>query len=281
MTNGEFLSHHHTKLQTKISSWPFFYFFSFFQIQISIFPVRDDKQPIKLSMVEDAVDDIYNGCNETMEEMVKNKYFMEENTGKFADLWNGARKCAVKSLNKKEKEDERLTNDHMQAICLYTSNLEFAKGKTFYQHFNGEVRTMRTNYSTFKFKSLHFWLTSAIKILSNDKQCLTTYRRTSDVFTGKVGQKIRFGFFASSSFKSILNHFGKKTCFKIKTCSGAFLKHYSYLSREEDEVLIPPYEMFKIMKNTFVEGLGDCEKVYVLESAGTQSNLNCHAVKQN
>lgn len=230
-------------------------------------------------MVENAVDDIYNGCNETMEEMVKNKYFMEENTGRFGDLWKDATKCADRSFNTKEKEDERLTNKHMQAICLYTSNLEFTKGKTFYQHFNGEVRRMRKEYSEFKFKSLHFWLISAIKILSNDKQCLTTYRRTSDVFTGKVGEIIRFGFFASSSFRSNLNHFGKKTCFKIKTCSGAFLKHYSYLSRKEDEVLIPPYEMFKVMKKPFVEGLGDCENVYVLESEGIKSNLNCHAVK--
>ncbi|XP_038570254.1 T-cell ecto-ADP-ribosyltransferase 1-like [Micropterus salmoides] len=34
-----------------------------------------------------------------------------------------------------------------------------------------------------------------------------------------------------------------ETCFKIKTCSGAFLKNYSYYDQEK-EVLIPPYEMF-------------------------------------
>lgn len=79
-----------------------------------------------------------------------------------------------------------------------------------------------------------------------------------------------------------MTHFGKKTCFKIKTCLGAFLKHYPHFEKVEEEVLIPPYEFFRITekiegKDVRPEGLSDCELVYFLESAGVHSNLNCKA----
>lgn len=219
-----------------------------------------------------------------MEDEVENKYFLEEDITHFEAAWKSASKCRDRSLRDQEKENGRLTKNQIQAVCLYTSNYMFKKdGLKFYQHFNSQVRTMKTQYPSFKFKSLHFWLTSAIQILSNDQECITTYRRTGEKFIGKVNQLIRFGFFASSSFEPEMTRFGKKTCFKITTCLGAPLKNYAYLRDEEKEVLIPPHEMFnitKISKKNF-GNLADCENVYFLESAGIQSNLNCHAIKNN
>ncbi|XP_074486769.1 erythroblast NAD(P)(+)--arginine ADP-ribosyltransferase-like isoform X4 [Sebastes fasciatus] len=230
----------------------------------------------QMSMVKDAVDDMYSDCKYKMMKRVKNKYFKKENTGTFAKVWKNALPCADDRRKRRYKEDEALTMDHMQAICVYTSGLG-----SFYETFNAAVRTNRTVYGTsFPFHSLHFWLTSAVQILNNNKRCRTSYRRSKAEFTGDVNQIIRFGFFASSSNKTKLNHFGDKTCFKIKTCSGAYLKHYPRLRDVEQEVLIPPYEMFNItekIKDKSVEGLEDCEVVYILESAGVQSNVNCRA----
>ncbi|XP_044046101.1 ecto-ADP-ribosyltransferase 5-like [Siniperca chuatsi] len=241
------------------------------------FTLRDAYQEIPLSMAEDSVDDMYFGCNQEMMKMIKDKYFKNENNNStFMVFWNKAQDCANKKLEQKDKGDEALTKDHMQAICVYTSGY-----KMFHRMFNDAIQNGMSIYSTFfSFHSLHFWLTSAVQILSNNIKCHTTYRRTSVVFTGNVNQIIRFGFFASSSYKTTLTHFGKKTCFKIKTCSGGFLKHYSYLKDAEQEVLIPPYEEFKITMKTkglYVDGLSDCEVVYILESAGVHSNLNCNA----
>ncbi|XP_031696882.1 erythroblast NAD(P)(+)--arginine ADP-ribosyltransferase-like [Anarrhichthys ocellatus] len=231
---------------------------------------------IQMNMVETAVDDMYIGCNETMTTMIKDKYFKEENTGKFADVWKRAQRFVEKRLKNRDKGDEALTKDHMQAICVYTA--EYPK---FYGTFNDEIQKGMSTYRTsFPFHSLHFWLTSAVQILNNNKNCHTSYRRTHSQYSGNVNQIMRFGFFASSSYKTTQYCFGKKTCFKIKTCSGAFLKHYPCLGKEEQEVLIPPYEKFKIIKKTkglYVEGLVDCEVVYILESAGVHSNLNCNA----
>lgn len=197
-----------------------------------------------------------------------------EKTKIFKNAWKSAESCANRNLKSINKGDEALTKDHMQAICVYTSG-----HSRFYEGFNAAVRTDSTIYGkSFPFHSMHFWLTSAVQILSNNIRCHITYRRTKVAFTGDVNQIIRFGFFASSSYNTTLTHFGKKTCFKITTCSGASLKHYSTIGNKEQEVLIPPYEKFKItQKGQYVEGLSDCEVVYILESAGVHSNLNCNA----
>ncbi|XP_056229056.1 ecto-ADP-ribosyltransferase 4-like [Seriola aureovittata] len=247
--------------------------------EISIIPLRHAKQPIQLNMVEDAVDDMYFDCNARMADMVNKKYFRKENKGKFGDVWKKAKTCAKNRFTEKDKEDKALTINHIQAICVYTGN-DAGKDKNFYQEFNDAVRTKRKKYCTsFPFHSLHFWLTSAIQILNKNKNCSTTYRRTNVVFTGKVNQIVRFGTFASSSLSSNMTQFGNKTCFKITTCFGAFLKKYPRLKDIEQEVLIPPYEMFKITETISVENVSDCERVYILESAGVQSNLDCFAFK--
>ncbi|XP_034395137.1 ecto-ADP-ribosyltransferase 4-like [Cyclopterus lumpus] len=232
---------------------------------------------IEMSMVNDAVDDMYFGCNETMTKRIKDKYFEKENTGAFAKDWKRAEPCVNERLKQRIKGDEALTKDHIQAICVYISSST---------KFNDVVRKGMSTYSTsFPYHSLHFWLTSAVQILRNTT-CHTSYHRTKIELIGNVKQIIRFGSFASSSQKTTLHKFGKKTCFEIQTCQGAFLKHSSSLGKEEEEVLIPPYEKFKIIKKTRglrskVKGLKDCEVVYFLESVGIESNLNCNVASES
>ncbi len=218
-------------------------------------------------MVEDSVDDMYFGCTEAIMKIYLKYFEHEKHVKPFEDAWNA---CARQQL--KQREDKALTKHQIQAICAYTSD-------EIYEKFNNAVWTERRKYnSSFQFHSLHFLLTSAVQILNSKNNCHTAYRRTKVKFTGGVNQIIRFGSFASSSYKKNLTFFGNKTCFKIKTCSGAPLKNYSMFD-DEEEVLIPPYEMFKITKiingGFEIQGLDDCEVVYVLESAGLKSNLNC------
>ncbi|XP_074486759.1 ecto-ADP-ribosyltransferase 5-like [Sebastes fasciatus] len=231
-----------------------------------------DAVPIfPLSMEEDSVDDMYRGCDAAMMETVKNKYIEEETTkGPFSGVWEEAKYFVDKKFE--QRENKALTKDHILAICVYTGN-------DVYEVFNAAVRTNRSIYgSSFQFHSLHYLLTSAIQILNNNNNCRTTYRRVRTSFTGKVNQIIWFGSFASSSKRTDLKHFGSETCFKIKTCSGAYLKKYSPFGYER-EVLIPPYEKFNITKKSDgpgqFQGLEDCKRVFVLESAGVVSRLNC------
>ena len=202
--------------------------------------------------------------------MVKHKYFQRENRKEFARVWNAASTCAMDQYSK-VKEDKDLTKDHVQAICVYTS--DYLK---FYKTFNDSVQTDRAIYGTyFQFHSLHFWLTSAVQILN--KKCHITYRRTFRRFNGNVGDIVRFGFFASSSIRMNLTDSGRETCFKIVTCSGGAIEKYS-MYKHEMEVLIPPYEKFMIkekIEDGSLYGLRDCNVVFILEGFGVSSNLDC------
>ncbi|XP_026158976.1 ecto-ADP-ribosyltransferase 5-like [Mastacembelus armatus] len=218
---------------------------------------------ISLNMAEDSVDDMYFGCSEAMMEKVMNHEIVRITSQQFA--------------SDMQRENVALTREHQEAICNYTSN-------TIYKKFNDAVRNDGKNYpSSFQFNTLHFLLTSAIQILNNNNTCYTAYRRTKDRFEGHVNNVIRFGSFASSSLNTTQGLFGHETCFEIKTCSGAYLKPYSCIPSEE-EVLIPPYEIFKITKKVMgknkIEGLHDCKRVYILETAGIKSTLNCKAVRR-
>lgn len=221
-------------------------------------------------MARDSVDDMYHDCKDKMEKKVNEKYLNKELVGDFKKAWEdkGVVKCSKK---KPDKGDEALTVNHMHAICAYTST-------HVYREFNQACQKSKD----FKFYTLHYWLTTAIQILNPKNTCQTTYRRNGAESTGKVGDIIRFGRFASSSKTTGQTSYGIKTCFEIQTCHGAYLKHYSILETKEEEVLIPPYEQFQIKGMIVGKGkhqaLSDCEKVFVLKSIGGKSELNCKAV---
>ncbi|KAK0151821.1 Ecto-ADP-ribosyltransferase 5 [Merluccius polli] len=83
-------------------------------------------------MAPDAVDDMYLGCTKEMEDTVQKIYFKKEYSDKiFKTAWTNAQSCANR---KKDKGDEALTKNHLQAICAYTSN-------DIYKQFNNAVRT--------------------------------------------------------------------------------------------------------------------------------------------
>ncbi|MED6254492.1 hypothetical protein ATANTOWER_027569 [Ataeniobius toweri] len=150
-----------------------------------------------------------------------------------------------------------------------------------YAEFNKAVRTQNRQYKTkqFKFYALHFLLTMALRSLkSKAKECITTYRRTKSEFKTAVNKEIRFGAFTSSSVGSYPSiTFGDQSCFEISTCFGAEISKFSRFESEK-EVLIPPYEVFKItdIKKSSLKNLLPCKVVYKLKSTkNPHSNLNC------
>lgn len=230
-----------------------------------------DSTEIPLGMVDDAVDDMYFGCKERMPKKLKDKYFGKEITGKFGEAWEADKKSIT--------QDTVLTDDEKKAVSVYVQGKD-----QWYSKLNDRVRSGRADYGTdnFTFHYFHFWLTSAIQSLNKDAKCYNSYHRSNITFIGNDSQTFRFGAFTSSSLITKLSHFGRETCFKIKTCLGGSLGNHSKLPHEQ-EVLIPPYEMFTIskkIKDRFVEGLEDCKQVYVLETAGNHSNLNCNLFQE-
>uniref|UniRef100_A0A8C7H520 NAD(P)(+)--arginine ADP-ribosyltransferase n=1 Tax=Oncorhynchus kisutch TaxID=8019 RepID=A0A8C7H520_ONCKI len=223
---------------------------------------------IPLDMVPDSVDDMYNGCTEQMYNKVQKEYLEHEisKVGIFKQAWVKAERCAKYGKQRLQKHKSKLSvlTQGVKLRCTQCSTKQ--SGRV-------EQSTQPPSSST-----PHFLLTDAIRLLKENQQgCHTTYWRTNMEFAGEVNQLIRFGFFASSSLdKRISQSFGEKSCFEIKTCAGAHLKSYPVLG--EQEVLIPPVEMFKITKKEKVQNVLKCKSLFKLESVGFQNNLNCKAV---
>nr|XP_014129750.2 NAD(P)(+)--arginine ADP-ribosyltransferase 2-like [Zonotrichia albicollis] len=157
------------------------------------------------------------------------------------------------------------------ALMAYTS-------QDIYKDFNAAVRTAglsRQIYrKNFHFKTLHFLLTQALVTLrqAQNKQCHHVFRGVRDIrFKAQRGQSVRFGQFASTSLrKEIALHFGRDTIFEVHTCHGVDIQQFSMYPGEE-EVLIPPFEVFEVTKVT-----RNGKRTWIsLRSAGTFSKYNC------
>ncbi|XP_026095731.1 NAD(P)(+)--arginine ADP-ribosyltransferase 1-like [Carassius auratus] len=232
----------------------------------------------QLDMALNSVDDQYEKCTKQMANLLENKYLKQEKSNPetgFGNAWKLAE-------NNHKPPGENLKKNHLIAIYVYTNS----KTSDVYKKFNAADRKGKKEYEnkTYKWYSLHFLLTEAVQILKKTQNtCYDTYRRTNVEFDKNVlNKEVRFGSFTSSSKNSkSTSDYGSKSCFEIHTCQGANITKYSMIS-EEEEVLIPPYEMFKVtaVKRRTDEPKLWCETFYVLKSIGTKSYLNCALVKK-
>lgn len=229
-----------------------------------------------LDMALSSVDDAYKGCVPAMLTKVK-VYLKDEitaNTDDFGTRWTDH----YDATDNKESDGE-LTVEHIVAIKLYSG--------IFYKTLNDAVCVGKDKYKakTFEFYAWHFLLSDAIRILkekNNPNECLkTVYRGTKRVYKGQLKQEIRFGkFLSTSTSQTLAAEFGTENCFEIETCYGASVEKYTIMGSLEAEVLIPPYEKFKIeeVKNrNTVKDLW-CKVVFKLKSATYLSDLNCALV---
>ncbi|KAM4750122.1 NAD(P)(+)--arginine ADP-ribosyltransferase 1-like [Anableps anableps] len=238
-----------------------------------------------LDMALNSVDDMYAGCEDEMEHKVRTEFLLnEKNQNKNLSLaWNEAEKYYNKKWRPKHGKapSRTLVKEEIMAVYVYTTD-----EPKVYPEFNDAVRTQKMKYKTvFKYHSLHFFLTSALKRLSARrstlKRCLTGYRQVNSYFSQDVlNKQIRFGSFTSSSMLGYQRpyRFGDKTCFEISTCLGADISLYSRFGESEAEVLIPPYEVFKVMqiKRRSEQKNLPCDVVYKFKSTQKAlSNLNC------
>ncbi|XP_026095710.1 uncharacterized protein LOC113067551 [Carassius auratus] len=218
-----------------------------------------------LDMALNSVDDQYDGCTKEMKNLVKTIYLEKE----MSEFWQKGEKYY-------KAPEDNLAQIHSVAIYVYTSS-----NATMYRNFTNAVYADKEKYknNAFTWYSLHFLLTEAIQILKKKQhKCYLTYRGTKVKFDGNVlNTEVRFGSFASSSLnRKVAEEFGNVSCFEIYTCEGADIAKYSRYP-DEREVLIPPYEMFKV---TAVRTGSDlkhlwCDTVFTLKSSGTRSDLNC------
>ncbi|XP_023188952.1 ecto-ADP-ribosyltransferase 5-like isoform X2 [Xiphophorus maculatus] len=233
--------------------------------------------PIQLDMAPESVDDMYDKCENDQEKKIKTFLQNEINKNKnFKQAWNKAEKYYSKWTN-----NLPLKKEQIMALYAYTLNVP-----PLYYDFNNATRTQKSVYKTkFLYHTLHFYLTMALRTIKPKAgNCVTVFRRTKCKFSKNVlNKEIRLGAFSSSSMGNYANEeFGTQSCFEISTCFGADISKYSS-TKSENEVLIPPYEVFRVteIKESSKHNKLPCEVVYKLQSTNKPlSNLNCDLIEK-
>lgn len=222
---------------------------------------------LPLDMATDSVDDMYDGCrSETASTIDLFGVFEWHFNRNFSFAWASAERSAKKPAHRQLKED------HAVVLYMYT------KEKNIQQVFNKAVRTGKHKYGKygFMFHYFYFYLTDAVQVLRhNQTSCRTTYHRTWKRFNHNViNTNMRFGAFTwAASRKQSFAFNGNVSCFEIHSCFGADITYYS-ATNHMGQVLIPPYEVFKI--TDVLTNDPWCSVVYKLHSTKTpRTDLNC------
>lgn len=226
-------------------------------------------------MFDNSVDDDFEGCTTEMLNLVLKTYLENEKHGQFKEEWEKAEKKLVNT-----HLSQGLTKNHLIAMSLFS-----LPSPQFYKDLNDAIENGKDDYKNGNFGkySLYFFMVDAIKHLKIKNKCQTSYRGVAKTVKELTKMSnVRFGRFASTSRSPQVAHIysGDKTCFEILTCHGADITAYSNV-KDEEEILIPPYEVFEVVdikKNQDFFKQGKCEVFYKLKSKQIQSDLRCSVV---
>ncbi|NWV55252.1 NARE ribosyltransferase, partial [Daphoenositta chrysoptera] len=221
---------------------------------------------VHMNMAPDSFDDQYKQCHDQMMAALPALNRSEQQQNKnFSQVWAKA----TAAWQKKMSSGSPLSPDQAIAIMAYTMD-------DVYSEFNKAVRTAGRSGQqyrhNFHFKTLHFLLTDALAVLRPSQQCRDVYRGVREtLFEAKPGDTVRFGQFTSTSLlKRVAEGFGTVTTFRVHTCQGVAIWDYSEKYYQQ-EVLIPPFETFRVTKFTRKGNTAEIE----LRSTGTHSNYDC------
>lgn len=172
----------------------------------------------------------------------------------FSQAWSKAEQKA------KTPAHHYMRKQHSVAIYMYTQAVR-QPGGTVLTAGEGPEKQL-----TSESQPLFTYLSEAIQILKHSQRLCHTTSYPSDPSSNlsMSGKLLRFGTFVLGSDGCRRRG---NTCFQVHTCFGVDISHYSALE-EDGQVLIPPYEVFKVTHVTSDARGG--EFTHKLES-----NLNC------
>ncbi|KAM4906963.1 NAD(P)(+)--arginine ADP-ribosyltransferase 2-like [Sylvia borin] len=226
---------------------------------------------VPLDMAKNSFDDQYLECSNNMPENL-----LELQVSDFCKNYEFARNWAKATVQwqKLGSVSYPLTPEQTIAVMAYTMNT-----MKLYKQFNDAVREAGSSSleyrNKFHFKSLHFLLTSAVQTLGHLNPCKVVFRGVSRYQFKVEGDEVRFGqFMLASRSKTAAQGYGQDTMFKVTTCHGVDIQRFSMYPRQK-EVLIPPFETFKVTGVTKEGNMTHIE----LQSTGNSSNYNCEWLK--
>lgn len=156
-----------------------------------------------------------------------------------------------------------MDNQHSVAIYVFTQAAR-RRGRTVFAAAEGSGTQLSPET-----RSLFSYLSDAVQILKHSQPLCRTTSYTTDAPSDPnvAGKLLRFSSFVLGSGG---RHFSGNTRFQVHTCFGADVTYYSAL-KQNSQVLIPPYEVFRVADGRSDPRRGEATEVtYRLES-----NLNC------
>ncbi|XP_059817272.1 ecto-ADP-ribosyltransferase 4-like [Hypanus sabinus] len=194
---------------------------------------------VRLDMAGDSAGYVFEQSDQSDELAIRCLQEELSRSGRLRRVWQNAR------WRTELAKVDGLRPEHVMAVNAYTQ-------LDFYAIFNRALRTYGANdsiYAThFRFKCYHYLLSVALEKLRGPipGSCRETFRGMGHRAVGGNGSEMRFGFFASSSAHyRIAESFGAAAVFTIRSQYGVPIQNFSDFP-EEAEVLIPPYEIFRI-----------------------------------
>ncbi|KAM4820344.1 ecto-ADP-ribosyltransferase 4 [Thomomys bottae] len=227
--------------------------------------------PIDVDLAPGSFDDQYHGCHQrTAEALAQGDYFTQEVEAhkNYSRLWQRAH---LTWLSHASPLPRGLTPTHAVALWLYTSDATVRSD--FSRALAQDAGSPRQYQSSFHFKFLHFYLTSAVQLLrAGDASCHRAHHAVDFVLEANVGATLRFGQFLSAApvsgeARGPVPH----TLLTLVTCLGTPVHQFSL----KDRVLIPPYEVFEIVNRSHQQR----GERWFLQSAGNRSAYNCQLLK--
>uniref|UniRef100_A0A674ENF0 NAD(P)(+)--arginine ADP-ribosyltransferase n=1 Tax=Salmo trutta TaxID=8032 RepID=A0A674ENF0_SALTR len=218
-----------------------------------------------MDMVPNAVDDQYTHCRVQMLKKVVDGGLLEEELKgsiEYSSAW-------------REKQCPKLipggVKEHTAALVAYGHG-----GEKFRKIFNNAVETQGGNVTVynreFRFKSLHFLLMDAMRLLKTEK-CQTVFRGSNQEYEAQVGSEVRFGRFTSTRAKrseSEEETSNNRILFNITSCTVVNMDEYSCFPESIDQ-LISPAEVFRVAEVKNVRNEDHEYREIVLTSSRTHS----------
>ncbi|XP_029605818.1 T-cell ecto-ADP-ribosyltransferase 2 isoform X1 [Salmo trutta] len=218
-----------------------------------------------MDMVPNAVDDQYTRCRvQMLKKVVEGGLLEEELKGsiEYSSAWR-AKQCP--------KLIPGGIKQHTAALVAYGHG-----GNVFRKIFNNAVETQGGNVNVyngdFRFKSLHFLLMDAMRLLKTEK-CQTVFYGTSKEYEAQVGSEVRFGRFTTTKAKrsdSEESATDNGILFNITSCTVVNIDEYTCFSDSIDQ-LISPAEVFRVAEVKNVINKDHEYREIVLTSSRTHS----------
>ncbi|KAM4606877.1 ecto-ADP-ribosyltransferase 5-like [Discoglossus pictus] len=244
-------------------------------MDLNMFFFQASIQTVILSLEPETFDDQYNGCQKETEEKLNFDKVLEQElniNSNFKFQWEIA--TNVWHLKKAALMAELpvgFKDNHGIAVVAYTGSI--------YRELNAALRSVGRSQeyymNNFHFKALHYYLTVALQLLSNNCRNVgqqVVYRGVSNIYFKPAPNAayIRFGQFTSTS-KSIYaaQGFGTTSFFTLTiSCAVPIVKFSQFPS--EDEVLVGGNELFSVTH--FDE---NSHHFYLASTDRTSSYFNC------